>query len=424
MVSYRKDLIIFSNGPGEISTWVMPVVEALRKHAGSAGLYRIMLIIHPCPFGSGTESMVGTRIEGVEHFIGSREYLKMLLTGFGRKRYGFSREGIIFSLGGDLIHPVLFRRRIKGRHLLYAYSHNPGWEKHYEKIFVRNEYVKNKYLKRGVPEARIMITGDLVYSSLKYRKDRETVRRELGVKEHERLVAFLPGSRDYMTRYVLPVFLKVIDDLDERVQRMKACVMKSPYISYELIEEGLRLGGKIREVESIPGTLLREDERYRIRFSSDKAVDVLEGEMEQWGSGIDLAVSLPGTNTVQLAYRRIPTLVVAAANKPEIVPMEGPIGMVKWIPLLGKMLTRLAVNSYARRYPYTALPSIYTNQEIFPELHGIITSDDITNRLVEMLKGDELERIREKLSIFQFPHNPVDVIVNCVLNLDKTSQSV
>jgi hypothetical protein len=41
-----------------------------------------------------------------------------------------------------------------------------------------------------------------------------------------------------------------------------------------------------------------------------------------------------------------------------------------------------------------------------------------------MLRGDELERIREKLSIFQFPHNPVDVIVNCVLNLDKTSQSV
>jgi lipid-A-disaccharide synthase len=424
MTSDRKDLIIFSNGPGEISTWVMPVVEALRKRKGFAGRYRIILIIHPCPFGSGTESMVGTHIEGLEHFIGSGEYMKMLLTGFGKKRYGFSREGIIFSLGGDLMHPVLFRRRIKGRHLLYAYSHNTGWEKHYEKIFVRNEYVKNKYLKRGVQEERIMVTGDLVYSSLKYRRDRETVRRELGVKERERLVAFLPGPRDYMTRYVLPVFLKVIDDLDERVQGMKACVMKSPYISCELIEEGLRLGGTIREVESIPGTLLRDDERCRIRFSSDKTVDVLEGQLEQWGSGIDLAVSLPGTNTIELAYRRVPTLVIAAANKPEIVPMEGPIGMVKWIPLLGKALTRLAVYSYARRYPYTALPSIYTNQEIFPELHGIITTDDITNRLVEMLEGDELERIGERLDIFQLPHNPVDLIVRCVLNLDKTSQSV
>jgi hypothetical protein len=413
-MSARKDLIIFSNGPGEVSTWVMPVVEALQVRKGITGRYRIILIIHPCPFGSGTEHMVGTRIEGVEHFIGPREYMKMLVTGFGKRRYGFSREGIIFSLGGDLMHPVLFRRRIKGRHTLHAYSHNPGWEKYYRTIFVRSEYVRDKYLKRGVPEERIVVTGDLVYSSLKYLKDRDVVRKELGVGARERVVVFLPGSRDYMTQYVIPVFLKVIDDLGDRMKGLKAYFMKSPYISYELIEKGLRLGGKIREAESIPGTLLRDDDRYRIRFSGGKTVDILEGGMDYWGRGVDFAVTLPGTNTIQLAYRRIPALVIAAANKPEIVPMEGAIGMVRWIPFLGKVLTRLAVYAYARKYRYAALPNIYSNQEILPELFGILTSDDITNRIVEILSGDELERIGDRLDIFQFPHNPVEVIMDRV----------
>jgi hypothetical protein len=410
----REDLIIFSNGPGEISTWVMPVVEALQSREGIADRYRIILIIHPCPFGSGTEHMVGTHIEGVEHFIGPREYMKMLVTGFGRRRYGFSREGIIFSLGGDLMHPVLFRRRIKGRHTLYAYSHNTGWEKYYSTIFVRSEYVRDKYLKRGVTEERIVVAGDLVYSSLKYLKDRDAVRKELGVEAHEQVAVFLPGSRDYMTQYVIPVFLKIIDDLGGRMKGLKAYFMKSPYISYDLIEKGLRLGGKIKEVESIPGTLLRDNGRYRIRFSGSKTVEILEGEMDYWGRGVDFAVSLPGTNTIQLAYRGIPTLVITAANKPEIVPMEGAIGMVRWIPYLGKALTRLAVYAYARKYRYTALPNIYSNREIVPELFGMLTTDQITNRIVEILSGDELERISERLDAFQFPQNPVRVIMDRV----------
>jgi lipid-A-disaccharide synthase len=255
-----------------------------------------------------------------------------------------------------------------------------------------------------------------VSSSLKYQKDRDALRRELGAGAHERVVVFLPGSRDYMTKYVIPVFLKVIDDLGDRVEGLKPYFMKSPYISYEVIEEGLGLGGRIEEAESIPGTLLRDDGRYRIRFSGGKTVDILEGEMEYWGRGVDFAVSLPGTNTIQLAYRGIPTLVVAAWNKPEIVPMEGAIGMVKWIPYLGKALTRLAVYAYARKYRYVALPNIYSNQEVVPEIFGLITTDQITDRIAEILNTDELERISDRLAIFQFPRNPVDVIMERVFS--------
>jgi lipid-A-disaccharide synthase len=410
----REDLLIFSNGPGEVSTWVRPLVEAVRGRPGLVDRYRIMLMIHPCAFGSGTEHWVGSRIEGVEHVVQTGEYMKMLLTGLGRKAYSFSREGIIFSLGGDMMHPVLFRRRIRGKHALYSYSHNPGWEKYYTRIFVRSQYVKDRYLKRGVPEDKLEIVGDLVYSSLKFLKGRHEVREEFGIAENERMVVFLPGSRDYMTKYMVPVFLKVIDDLGRRVEGIRSFLLKSPYISYDLIEEGLRLGGRIREADSITGSLEGEGERVVIRIAGGRSIPVLDGQLDNWGRGVDFAVSLPGTNTIQLAYRRIPTLVVVPTNKPEIVPLEGAIGMVKYIPLFGKMIVRAAVNAYAARYPFKALPNIYEQEEIFPELFGLLQTDDITNRVAEILEGDHLEGIARKLDCFELDTDPVQAIVRGV----------
>ena len=40
------DVLILANGPGEVTTWVRPVVRALRKQLGSI---RISIVLSPCP---------------------------------------------------------------------------------------------------------------------------------------------------------------------------------------------------------------------------------------------------------------------------------------------------------------------------------------------------------------------------------------
>jgi lipid A disaccharide synthetase len=85
--------------------------------------------------------------------------------------------------------------------------------------------------------------------------------------------------------------------------------------------------------------------------------------------------------------------------------------MVKLIPLAGKLLVRLAIKSYIKRYPLTALPNIYMNEEILPELVGVLETDDITRKIQELLTGEDLAKIGERLSCFQFDTNPVDIIV-------------
>jgi lipid-A-disaccharide synthase len=54
------DILILSNGPGEVTTWVRPVVKALRAELGNDRLQvRISVILSPCPHASGKESLGG-----------------------------------------------------------------------------------------------------------------------------------------------------------------------------------------------------------------------------------------------------------------------------------------------------------------------------------------------------------------------------
>jgi hypothetical protein len=409
-----EDLVLFSNGPGEVSTWVLPVVEAVRGRSDLSSRYRIVLVIHPCQFGSGTEHLVARRIDGIDTVIGPGEYVKMLLTGLGMKKYSFSREGIIFSLGGNLMHPVLFRRRIKGRHRLFAYSNNPGWHDRYERVFVRSDYVKQKFESAGCPAGKLLVTGDLVASSLKRLRSRAEARKALGVTPTQKMIVFMPGSREFEVKYMLPVFLKVIADLTAARQGLKPFILRSPYVHDSLVELALSMGGRIREAESLLGRLVERGGLRSVALPGGAEVPLLEGGLETWGEGIDLAATVPGTNTVQLAYRGIPALVVAALNKPELIPIEGAAGLVKLVPFVGKRIVRRAVLSYARRFPYAALPNIYENEELLPELFGVITTAGITDKLASILaKGGERE-IRKKLSRFRFETDPIDLIVEGV----------
>jgi lipid-A-disaccharide synthase len=412
--SSKKDLIIFSNGPGEVATWVLPVVEEVQKREELSSIFRIILIIQPCPFGSGAEGDVATEFEGVEAVIMPGEYVKILFTGIGKKKYRFRREGLIFSLGGDLMHPVLFRRRIKGNHKLYAYTKNPGWGKHYERIFVRNDYVKNKMTDNGISPKNLTVTGDLVYSSLKYTRARDEVREEIRVQKNEKVVIFLAGSRDFEVRYMMPVFLKVIADLTRRLKEIKPFFLKSPYITYDFIEKAVANGDRIKIVETISGKLKRsaDGDKPYIEYEGDKKVHILERGLDYWGQGVDFAVTIPGTNTIQLAYRKIPSLVVAPLNKPELYPVEGIFGLLKWVPVLGKMILKKAVFRYLKQFPFASLPNMYANEEIFPELFKVLQTDEITEKIIKIFENGTDKQIVNKLERFKPDSDPVDLIIS------------
>lgn len=420
----KRDFIIFSNGPGEVSTWVAPIVEEIHKQRRIEDEYKTYLIIQPCQFGSGSEHFVAGNFSGIETVIQTRDYLRLLLRPKKSRDYGLKKQGVVLSLGGNVRHPVWFTKRVGAGYRLYGYSENShfsGMESHYEKLFVRNDYVRNRYRERGMPAEKIEVVGDLVLSSIRSHKRREETRQELGVRDDEIVVVFMPGSRSFQVLYMLPVFLKVIGDVVEQVKNLKVFLLKSPYVDYELIQRALRMGGKIREAESIQGNLRRGEtaDEYFIEFSQNRVLGILEGGLERWGEGVDLAVTLPGTNTILLAYRRIPCLVVTPLNKPELIPIEGAGAFLKYIPFIGRPILRKAALMYARRFRFTALPNMYRKREIVPELFGVISTNDITTRVAEILKNKEHLSIKERLGLFYTEDNPARKIVRAIWGEQK-----
>ncbi len=416
----EKDLIIFSNSPGEVSGWVSPVVEEINKHEKIVDLFRVFLIIHPCQFSSGKETFVAKSFPGIYRIIPPKQYLKFLVTGSWKRKFGIKDEGFIFSLGGNLKHPVLFKKRMGINYKLYAYTDNPalhGWESNFEKIYVRSDYVKDKYINRGVSHSKIEIIGDLISSSVKKLKEREEVRIELGLTEHEHMFAVLPGSREFEVLYMLPIFLKVISGILDRFDNIKFFILKSPYTTYENISQALSKGGKIKEADSLPG-LLREDRDNKTRFisfSKNKEIRILEGGLDCWGGGIDFALCLPGTNTIQLVYREIPCLVVTLLNKPELIPFVGIWSILNWVPFIGKRILRKAFLKYAEKFKYSALPNIYKNTEIVPELFCIFETEDITKKLMKIIEKKEITAIKKRLSQFSLNRDPDQEIVKKTL---------
>jgi lipid-A-disaccharide synthase len=413
----KKDLIIFSNSPGEVSGWVQPVIEELNKHDAIINEHRVFLIIHPCQFGSGKETFVAGSFPGIDYIVSPKEYLRYLSVGSWKRRYGLNNSGVILSLGGNLKHPVVFKKRVRARYPLFAYTDNPdlpGWESNYTKIFLRSEYVKTKYMKKGVSGSKLEVVGDLLHSTLKGSRSREEVRRELGIAKKERMFGLLPGSRDFEVHYLTPVFLKVMSDLIDAFDGIKPFLIKSPYVSYKQIEKSLSMSDKIREMEYMPGTLRKEDRRYLIESGDGMEMPVLEGGLNYWGAGLDFALTIPGSNTIQLAYRKIPFLVVAPINKPEIIPFVGILSILKWTPLLGKPILKKALVAYNKRIKYTALPNIYTDSEIVPELRGVLKTGDITEKIAKILEAKEDEKIRDGLLRLSVENDPAEEIVKAV----------
>jgi lipid-A-disaccharide synthase len=95
------DLLILSNGPGEISTWVRPVIAAVREQFGS--LPRISVVLSPCSHSTGQEAAIARNYVGVDRVQGAEHFFPFLLWGKTAENWSWFDQGVVLFLGGDQI---------------------------------------------------------------------------------------------------------------------------------------------------------------------------------------------------------------------------------------------------------------------------------------------------------------------------------
>lgn len=177
-------------------------------------------------------------------------------------------------------------------------------------------------------------------------------------------MAILAGSRDRFFRALVPYFMRAAS----------ALAAKRPGITFHVITAEFLSPGVVAEMQA--------DVSHRwptLRVVWDTA--------DPWTAlaRADLALTIPGTNTVELAILGVPFAVIVPVEMLDRVPTEGLLEYIGRIPGLGRLIKRVAVRWYFSRPRLVALPNLRAGRAIVPEWIGRWTPSELANRVGELL---------------------------------------
>lgn len=382
-------VFIVANSPGEIIGWVRPVAKSLKERHSDI---EVFLIIPPCQYSTGKEEEVARSFSEVRHVLGPGDYIKYIFLGrtpsFISKAKG--KEGVCVFLGGDPFHAVIVSRKL-GLPAV-AYIQRPRWSRQFEKFMVLNHEIKDKnFLQKGIKPGKVVVVGDLMVDSVRLHIEEEKICSSPYSFSERPVISIMPGSRPQIAQNMTLFFLKTCELIRESFPGAVFFLLLSPFIEKKDFFNLSR--AKINKILDVPQTgLSQEKGQWKLTTSTGLKVVVVTKHRHSIMSFSDIAVTIPGTNTTELACLGVPMLVALPLNRPEMIPLDGLAGLVGRIPYLGTFVKRGVVKVYGKKVRFAALPNIRAGKEIVPEVRGEIEPENVANKAVELLQE------RKKLS--------------------------
>ncbi|MGM9998226.1 MAG: lipid-A-disaccharide synthase [Candidatus Bruticola sp.] len=356
------DIVITSNSPGEVAAWVRRTTTQLE--ARNNGQFRVIVALVPCPYASGAEAEVAAALPGVSVVLTPSQTLR-LMGGFF-KDFQFRRRGVVVFLGGDLIHAKILSWRLKYRSIAYAARYNQLIS-YFDKVAASDVSLAEELSEAGVRE--VVTIGNLSVDGVLSEVDREaagSLQKRKGVK-----IGIFPGSRFLHTKIALGVFLRVAALIKTCHPEVEFVLSVSPFVSKARLESALyspfSLGlpvakGKFVSSDRIEVECLHEAENAAGR---NFEVEVLWGHPYQAIAEIDMALTIPGTNTGELGCCGKPMVIGLSADAS--LPRGGLGGLLEQIPILSKLKRRLRLRSY-ERHGFAAIPNRIASRVVVPEI--------------------------------------------------------
>lgn len=350
--------MLVSSGPGELSNWAVPMARAAKEWAARREIpLTLSLILPPCQFASGQEIAFARRQDVFARILGPRACLTLVT---GLARFPATGPGCLLHLGGDLWYSATLGRRLG--YPAFAYAETPLVRKRahrFERVFLPSQALARRLAEDGVPSERLTVVGDLRVDHLSEFRTRPGERRS-GAR-----VALLPGSRRWLVEGVLPLFLEAAEAMRARRAEIRFSLIASPFLPRDAL---VRILEPHREAVVALGVDVTQDDRLTAMAQSD------------------LAITLPGTNTVELAILGVPMLVAVPLHRPGRIRMEGMSEWLGRIPVLGNAIKGMIALQLMRHPKLLAWPNREAGRPIVPELVGRITPDDIARRALALLE--------------------------------------
>ncbi|MBE9113058.1 lipid-A-disaccharide synthase [Nodosilinea sp. LEGE 07298] len=408
------DILILSNGPGEISTWVRPVVRSLREHLPDHSQARLSVVLSPCANASGREAEMACQLPGVDRVQGPEHFFSFLVTGKTAKNWDWHPRGVVLFLGGDQIYPVVVGRRLGYRTVIYA-----EWDARWHSWIDRFGCMTANIVEAAPREFRYKceVVGDLMADVQGEAVNREAVNDSQGLalggqrlslnSDHD-LIGLMPGSKKNKLSVGLPFALGTAEAIHRLRPNTQFVLPVAPMLSLEALAQfaDAAQNPDIQLIEGAATAELVEPNSPLPRLRTPSGLEVLLWQTSpayDVMSQMQFCLTTVGANTAELGSLGVPMMVLLPTQKLEAMKAwDGIPGLLANLPLVGdslaKIINRLVLRQIYKEGKLFAWPNIWAKREIVPERLGPLKPQDVAAQVVDYLESPSaLEVMRQEL---------------------------
>ena len=368
------NLVITTNGPGEVYTWVRPFIKYIRDSQAA----EVWIFLTPCMFAGGNEKRVLGELEGISCIFTAGKTLRYAVAGFKPAGMPSGVIDAVLCLGGDWTYAGILAKRFKCP--CYIYCERIGGKiKKAAVYFTASASLAGKLAGQGADANKVICAGSFVEEAVKPEEEREAVRESVGINDSRLLINIFPGSRYRWLEYSIPFFIKVVECLPDS---LAVVFTISPFISKKELKNALDICFK--GDWNIAG---ENDKYFNIRIGGT-FFTFFTGNQYDAMSASDLAVALPGSSNIELAVLGVPTFVVLPLNYPERIPVPGVFEYLCRLPIVGKLIKRkLVIPGILNRLAFVSPVNREAGREIFPEMTGILKPQKVAAAITEICRS-------------------------------------
>lgn len=385
------DILILSNGPGEITTWVRPVVQALREQSQNQSFpARISLILSPCPNATGKEVNIARSYPEIDRVQGAEYFWQFLLLGKTQENWDWYQNGVVLFLGGDQFFTLVISKRLGYRSVIYA-----EWEARWWRYINRFGVMKSEIL-QSIPQGyqeKVEVIGDLMadvaLSSSNSRISSDTI------------IGLLPGSKAAKLAQGVPLTLAIVEYLHQKRPQTRFIIPLAPTLDVQTLANfaNPQYNPIIESFGGISAELYLEETPY-LKTKNNVIIEInTQFPAYNLLSNCQLCLTTVGANTAELGALAVPMIVLLPTQQLDAMrSWDGIPGILANLPGIGSIFAKIINSLVLKTGKLFAWPNIWAKQEIVPELVGELQPEDIANLVLNYLDHPEqLETMRQRL---------------------------
>jgi lipid A disaccharide synthetase len=392
------DILILSNGPGELATWVRPAVQALRQQLANRGTEaRISVVLSPCPHATGKEAEIASNYPEVDRVQAPEHFLRFLLSGKTAENWDWYKTGVVLFLGGDQFFTVVIGKRLKYRTVTYA-EWDARWYRWIDKFAAMKPEVFAKVPQKYAD--KFTVVGDLIAEVGDRKSEAKDSAPPLPKTE---LIGLLPGSKAAKLALGVPLCLAIAQSIHRIRPQTRFVIPVAPTLDVQTL-------ARFADPEQNPCLHLFANASAELHLTESPFLQTANGlQIELWTqtpaydllSECSLCLTTVGANTAELGSLAVPMIVLIPTQQLDAMKAwDGLPGLLANLPLVGSVFAT-AINWLILQLgkgKLYAWPNIWAGEEIVPELVGRLEADVVAHLAIDYLSHpDKLARMGDRL---------------------------